>query len=249
MTVRLSTQVMAHPARARYVAELVERLDRDDVGITWDERNDRWDTGRRSMLAYDPAATHHLVVQDDAVVPRRLIAGVERAIAAVPDSAALCLYAGNTARFWNAIVRERHDPLPANTSWLVMNQLHWGVGVVMPTALITAMVSWCDQLTAVGNYDRRISRWCETRGVQVFYPWPSLVDHRQSPSLVAGRGARGRHARRFIGVAADATTQPLHGPTIDLSRARAQRMLDRGRIVASGGRRNMRAAAARRANS
>lgn len=61
--VALSVAVMAHPARAAFVDELTGLLDRP-AKVVWDERQDRWDTGRRAMLAYDPACTHHLVVLD-----------------------------------------------------------------------------------------------------------------------------------------------------------------------------------------
>jgi hypothetical protein len=52
--VTLSVVFMAHPSREAQVAEIQSRLDRPDIPIVWDERNNRWDTGRRSML---PVAT------------------------------------------------------------------------------------------------------------------------------------------------------------------------------------------------
>lgn len=208
MSVALSAVIMAHPRRRVFVDELRARLDRP-VEVVWDRRDDRWDTGRRAMLAYDRGATHHLVLQDDAVICRDLLAGVERALAAVPappgTPTPLCLYAGRVRPFRVAVQR-LVDTAGPGTSWLTMAQMHWGVGIVVPTQTITEMVGWCDQRTDIDNYDKRISRWLQHQRITVWYPWPSLVDHRDSPSLVAGRGSRGRRAHHFAG----ADTCALH---------------------------------------
>jgi hypothetical protein len=206
---------MAHPTREQFLPPLLDRLGLDENGVVWDQRNDRWDTGRRSMLAYDPQATHHLVVQDDAVVPDDLLEGVRRAADHVPADSPMCLYMGKTRKFWNALARTgtRMPPTPA---WVTMPQIHWGVGIVMPTHLIDPMVAWGDLHREVANYDKRMSRWCESKGLTVWYPWPSLVDHRESPSLVAGRQSRGRRAQRFIGEQASALGQDWDRPVIHL---------------------------------
>ena len=70
---------MAHPRRADMVAQLQAELDRP-VKVVWDEVNDRHDTGIRAIEAFDPSASHHLVIQDDCVVPSDLLAGIERAL-------------------------------------------------------------------------------------------------------------------------------------------------------------------------
>lgn len=202
---------MAHRQREAFVPELLERLDRP-AEVVWDTHNDRWDTGRRAMLAYQrtPDVTHWMVVQDDAIVCRDLVAGVEAALVTVPDGSPLCLYAGRVRPFRTAIQR-LVDSTGAETSWLTMSEIHWGVGIAMPTERIDAMVAYGDQQTTVANYDGRISHWVQQEGLTVYYPWPSLVDHRESPSLVPGRGARGRRAHRFIGEHASALDQRYDG--------------------------------------
>lgn len=193
----LSVSVMAHRRREHFVPPLLDKLGLSADRVTWDRRNDRWDTGRRAMLAHDPGASHHLVVQDDAVVPRDLVLGVESALAHIPEDALVVLYAGKTQKFWTGIARAGVQ-VSKGPCWLVMNQVHWGVGVVVPTERINEMVAWCDRAD-VPNYDKRISRWCEATKTAVWYPYPSLLEHRQSPSLVPGRGMRGRRAHRWIG--------------------------------------------------
>src|SRR5690606_5759806 len=95
--VRVSVAVMAHPDRAGFVDELCGRLDRDPT-VVWDEIGDVWHTGRRAMLAYDPDADYHLVIQDDAVVCRDLVAGVEKALEYVERRRTLNLYMGESKR-------------------------------------------------------------------------------------------------------------------------------------------------------
>lgn len=202
MNVRLSVAVMAHRKREAFIPELLSTLDRDAT-VVWDECNDRWHTGRRSMLAYDPQATHHLVVQDDAIICRDLVAGIERALGNVPEKTPLCLYVGRY-RPYRDLIRQLVARATRQTSWLTMSQLHWGVGIVMPTELIDEMITWADDRPEIANYDRRISCWLGHQNITTWYPWPSLVDHRDSPSLVAGRGSAGRRAHRFVGADASA---------------------------------------------
>lgn len=227
MTIRVSTVVMAHPKRRAFVTELLTRLDRP-AEVVWDERDDRWHTGRRAMLAYQADATHHLVVQDDAIIPRDLVAGVEQALAHVPAGAPLCLYCGRV-RPYRELVQQLVDRAGDNTSWLTMSQLHWGVGIVMPTDLIGDMISWCDGRTEIANYDRRISRWLGHQNITTWYPWPSLVDHRGSASLVPGRTAI-RRAHWFVGADRSALDCRWDGKVVSipaLGGVRAQKLQDR----------------------
>jgi hypothetical protein len=217
---KVGVAVMAHPRRQRFVDELVARLDRPAV-VVWDEKNDRWDTGRRSQLAYrnDPEASHWLVIQDDAIPCRDLVAGIEQALGHLPDpdNSPLCLYLGKTQPTRGKIQQLVAAAGPG-TSWITMSQLHWGPGIVMPTHLIDDMVAWCDQRTEVPNYDKRISRWCQHRGLTVWYPWPSLVEHRgvkENPSLVPGRTGN-RHAHHFLGINRSALDRDWSGGVVGI---------------------------------
>ena len=107
-------------------------------------------------------------------------------------------------------------------SFLTMHTLNWGPLVVVPTEAIDAMVAHCDTLTTIPNYDRRLSRYWELeRGVRVRYTWPSLVDHRESPSVVPGRPmARpghpgGRVAEHFLGRDRSALKVNWDGPVVN----------------------------------
>lgn len=197
--VRVSVAVMAHPARERLVAELLPQL--PAARVVWDERNDRWDTGRRSMLTNDPAADWHLVVQDDAVLCRDFLPGVQRMLAHVPKLP-VSLYTGRTRPFRAAVEDAVARARVQHKLFLAMQGPLWGVAVAIPTGLIADMVADCDR-RPIRNYDLRMAAHFAARGIPCWYTLPSLVDHRvglSNPSLVPGRGASmSRTAHHWIG--------------------------------------------------
>lgn len=216
---KLSCAVMAHPKREAMVDELLEQLDRP-VPVVWDEINDRHDTGIRALTAYDPACTHHLVIQDDVVPCPDLLAGTEAALRWVPPDSPVSLYVGKVRPFGKAVsaaVASADD-----ASWITMDGIYWGPAVVIPTNLIPALEEFY-RASQVQNYDRRMSRWFERRGVRCWYTWPSLVDHRGDESLVRGHGP-GRHAHRH----ADRSALDIDwsGPVVEM---KATARLDRNR--------------------
>lgn len=197
----VSVAVMAHPRRERFIPELLEQLDRP-AEVVWDQNNDRWDTGARSLLAYSAQATHHLVIQDDAIPCADLVAGLEAALDSLKRQTKptpLGLYLSKASPY----VRTQHT-WPASVRWVRKQGLASGVGLVMPVELINAAVAWGASRRDISNYDTRVSRWLARQDIPVWHTWPSLVDHRNSPSLVPGRTGRGRHAGNFLGASASA---------------------------------------------
>jgi hypothetical protein len=213
LTPTVSVVVMADPRRAAMVEELLGWLDRP-AEVVWDRKGDRWDTGRRAWQAIDRTTSHGLVVQDDAIPCRDLVAGIEQALQHVPDGSPLCLYVGKV-RPYRELVQGLVNAAGPGTSWLAMGQLHWGVGVVMPTRYIDEMLAWVDRYGEVENYDTRISRWFQQRNLTVYCPWPSLVDHRDAPSLVPGRTSV-RKAHRFLGAEVSALDQDWCGRVVSV---------------------------------
>lgn len=198
--VKLSVTIMAHPRRSSMVAELSDLLDITPT-VVWDHCEDRWDTGRRAWLAHDPSATHHMMIQDDAVVCQDLHAGVARLIGHLSasrqaDPIFMCLYLGHK-------YRKAPRAFDGETSWL-HTTLGSGVAIVAPTQHIREMIRFADQIPQTQNYDLRLGKWLFRRKIPVWHPWPSLVDHHESESLVPGRGSKSRCAWNFIGTEASA---------------------------------------------
>lgn len=221
--ISLSVAMMAHPKRAEQVDGILDRLDRQDVEVVWDQKDNRWDTGRRSMLAYDPACTHHAVIQDDVLVCRDLFAGCLQALEQVPADVPVCGYVGRVRPFAEMVTMAAGVARRRGASWLTMHTLNWGPLIIVPTAHIPAMIKHCDKLTEILNYDRRLSRYWElVAKVPIWYTWPSLVDHADGPSLVRGRigtdRTKARHTRvahTFIGEDASALDVDWSGLSID----------------------------------
>lgn len=195
---KTSINVMAHPAREHLIPELLEQL--GDVPVIWDQRSDRWDTGRRALLAHDPDADWGVTVQDDALLCRDFVAGVHAALAAVPPEVPVSFYTGRTRQ---PIVRLAGRAGRSGRAWLAMPGPRWGVCVAIPTTHIERMVEWCSRWVREPNYDLRMMRYFAGLHIDCWYSYPSLVDHRVgqgNPSLVKGRSARAeRVALRFIG--------------------------------------------------
>lgn len=187
---------MAHPNRAASVTRLQRMLDRD-APVVWDQAGDRWETGRRSLLAYDQSASHHLVIQDDALPAPDLCQALEQWIPQLPD-AVLCLYAGNIGKFRRVLTSVN----PRTPVWLQMRKVQWGVALVIPTNRIEGAVAFGDQC-AVPNYDMRISLWAQKVKLPCLYPLPSWVNHDPGPSLVKGHGER-RQAYQALSVSQSA---------------------------------------------
>lgn len=218
----LSVKIMAHPKREAFIPELVSRLGLQDSDVIWDNDNTRWHTGRRAWQAIDQDADWGMVVQDDALVCQDLIPGLEVALDHLPEIGVVSPYIGTRRPSASKVEQAVQDAKNADASWVKMPSLNWGVAIVLPTKIINGMVRWCN-LQRYPQYDRRIGRYAiDVEKLNTWCPWPSLVDHRDSASLV-GHGT-GRKAHKFIGQDASA---------LDLDWAKGYVTLGGNRMVAS----------------
>src|SRR5688500_250030 len=120
--------LMCHPAREAFVPELVQALGCDPV-VVWDDgSNDRWKTGKRSLLAYDPDAEAHAVIQDDALVCPDLVAGLHLALPHVPQGCPVGLYIGRQKPHRTRVQRAIEAADASGNPWVVYEGPLWGVG-------------------------------------------------------------------------------------------------------------------------
>ena len=197
---RVSVAVMAHKKREAWVPDLVKAIG-GDVRVVWDRFNDRHDTGARSVAAFDRDATHHMVIQDDALVAKDLVGGVKNLLRVVPSSNPVGLYVGRAKPRADEVRSLMARAVESNASFMVHKGPWWGVGIVLPVPTIKDLLENYDRMKNVPNYDRRVARYYESKGLYCYYTVPSLVDHRvdDNPSLVPNRGSAGRYAHNFIG--------------------------------------------------
>jgi hypothetical protein len=192
---------MAHPMREPYVEELLARLDRP-VDVIWDtgepsaDKPKLWRVARAAWRV--ASGDWHLLLQDDALPCRDLLAGLERALDEVPaDVGIVSPYLGalrpHTSVFVGLVAQAEAEA----ASWIREAALWWGVSICVRSASIPAMLAYCDQQTYLAD-DTRLARYYRIVARQdTLYTWPSLVDHRDGPSLVSHPSGEGRQAHRW----------------------------------------------------
>lgn len=193
-SVNVSFTIMAHPKRAEWVGELQRQL--PEASVTWDQKNDRHDTGLRAIKAHGVNVDWHVVVQDDVVLPDNFAGAVREALRWVPDAPVGFYYGGKgSAHSQHVAAWSQAD----GASWLVRKGPIWGPAIAYPAGNIGALIDYFGQ-SDVENYDRRVMRFYQSVGVDCWYSMPSLVEHRQgdNPSL-CGHDRGVRQAREFVG--------------------------------------------------
>lgn len=193
---------MAHPRRRHLVPDLLDKLGLDDDHVTWDERNDRWDTGRRAWRDAIRRGGHWAaVIQDDAVPCADLIPGLAQALHSLDHETLVCPFFGRAVHPQSAplsrmITHVGETALEQNPSWISGFLMH-GVMLAAPAPEVMGMLRWCDR-QKWPQYDKRIGRYFgRVLGRQPLYTWPSLVDHRDGESIVGHAG--GRSVWSFVG--------------------------------------------------
>lgn len=199
--IKLSTTIMAHPKREKYVKEIQEKLGKE-VHVEWDQGISLWDTARRAWLSYDKAATHHLVLQDDAILSKDLIPTLEEALQTISDQiVSICTI---DYRMRDDDRKNYKLKYKNGQRWYLKTDILSGVATIVPTEYIEDMINYCDTLKSKHD-DIRIINYCKLHDAQVHHSVPSLVDHRPSSknkSLVQNHDNRNRGERQaliFIG--------------------------------------------------
>ena len=192
---------MTHPIRSAELAILLATLDRpvavhvDTEGKANGNADRIWRQARAAWQLADSDSDWHVLLQDDARPCQDFLAGLERALEHVPPDAVVSPYLGagrNVPIRWEAMARAADT---AGAPWIRSHKLMWGVCVALPTRLISEMFKRADTRVGVPD-DMRVAGWAEVSGREVWYPWPSLVDHLPVVSLTKHK-ARERVARRW----------------------------------------------------
>ena len=161
-----SLSIMAHPRRAQMVEELQQEF--PDVPVAWDTDNNVWHTCREAWRLHDPTAKWHIVLQDDVIVAKDFVEKATSILNSLERECAVCFFVGDKA--------QRHGGQS-----FYARKIYNEVAICLPTHRIQPMIALCD---AIGSStDRDIERYCKRSRLPVYYPIPSIVEHRDSPSL------------------------------------------------------------------
>jgi len=136
-----------------------------------------WHTAKRAWEAATAETTHHLVLQDDAILSARFSDHLAAVLMARPHHV-VSLFTNRT----KALARA----MDLRSSWLWAAFCPYGVGVVMPSEWVGAMLDWCAEhvVEAHPHSDTRVSLWARASGLGVWTPAPPLLDHGAAPSLL-----------------------------------------------------------------
>lgn len=203
------------PERRASLSDLLRRLGSDAIAkhltrldiVKDTKRAGVWPTARRAWMAGGHAgATHHLLLQDDALPCRDLLAAVHVLVETMPDHP-ICLFDMSSAATF-ALAEGKH--------WVARSSLSSTLGIVMPIQLAMDAIRWADYCVTpdLVHDDVRFSMYLQSIGRLVMVTAPSLVEHVGDKSLVGNPrylpGRKERRAGRFLGAAASALDIDWH---------------------------------------
>jgi hypothetical protein len=197
---KVSMSIMAVPQRRHHVEYLLSKVGK--IPVAWENGKGIWDTRCRAMLMHEPDATHHLVIQDDAIVGRGFKELVDYYVQKYPKYV-ISLYLGlrDKPNFRTNALPLIEQAVKREREGVVLNGISWGVGLIIPTGLIPEIIKdWENSDKLIRHDDTRIGRSMQRRKIPIFCTLPSLLDHRDEESFMNNsEGKVKRKAHTFIG--------------------------------------------------
>jgi hypothetical protein len=197
-TKKLSISVMASPSRAEFFPYLKSKLGDVPFAIDTDHRG-AWENCKNAWRLYDPTAEWHVVIQDDAIICDNFQQRAEEVIAKAKE----VLKANDYMCSFYYGCRHSKERLKEAASavergYWINRYPKWGVALCMQTKYINEMIKFGDAIKSLKTVDdARIAQFVGSKKMSVFFPMPSIVDHRHGKSLVGDRGEM-RGTYKFI---------------------------------------------------
>lgn len=179
----------------RNIDTLLSDLGNYPVRVSLDRgKRDPWFNWQRASRMVAPGATHHLILQDDAILSKNFIPAVQQVIAARP----------NAPISFFSMRKEIADAVRKGKRWVTMSFPLGAVAQVFPVALLPKIRAYgrAAYPPHMRHSDTVIASYLENAGIRLWHTAPSLVDHGLGksaaghPSLMFGRE---RRASAFIG--------------------------------------------------
>jgi hypothetical protein len=166
---KLSISIMMHPSRLEYLPYLEKKLGINPVAL--DNGVGLIQNCKNAWLSHDPTADYHVVIQDDCIVCDHFRELAEMACEKANGLAVSFFY--SQSKFYNKFKKER-----AETGAIIKKGLYGGLAICLPTKLITEMLEFYDKEKYPYD-DLRIGRFLLSKKINIYAPFPTLVDHRQ----------------------------------------------------------------------
>ena len=190
--VRLSIAIMAVPERKEIVYSLIKQLGRN-VPIAWDDDYQGiWWNCQRAWKMVKGGATHHLILQDDALVCDNFIESAERAISYRPHD-----FVGFYANHQICTkASEKGD------SWVNIEGGVWGQAQMLPVSEIGHFLSWCESHidSSYKHDDDRLATYLSASKMRQYQTVPSLVNHGSPDTSTTNHSATHLKVRRVARV-------------------------------------------------
>ena len=195
---KISISIMAHPSRQKYFNYLTEKLGDVPFAIDYESKGE-WENCKAAWRLHDPTAEWHVVIQDDAIICNDFYKRAEEVIVKAKeilqaDDYVCNFYYGKRM----SALKEASDAL--KKGYWINGYPKWGVAICMQTKFIEEMIAMGDLLGHLGlgtKDDARIAKFIGSKKMMVYFPMPSIVNHRHGKSLVGDPG-EGRSAYKFI---------------------------------------------------
>jgi len=166
---KLSISIMMCPSRKEYLPYLQKKL--GIVPVAMDNGCGLIANCRNAWLLHDPTADYHVVIQDDCVVCddfyNRAVAYLEKA-QGLPVS-----FFYSQSKFYNKFKKERNE-----TGAIIKKAIYGGLAICLPVKLIPEMLAFYDK-QKIPFDDHRIGLFCMANKLNIYNPFPCLIDHRQ----------------------------------------------------------------------
>jgi len=184
--------------RRKSVSELTYQLYSQGAYEKWTEisiikdanRHGPWWTAKQCwQKGATSNATHHILMQDDILLCKHFVEGIEAVIEGFPNDI-ISLF---------AMPRKNFD---GSCRWGEAEGT-WGPSIVMPSALVKEFLVWeAENINpSLKHDDSRISLFAKLNNRTVKVPFPNLVDHRDNEvkTVQGNRWSRPRMSVDFMG--------------------------------------------------
>ena len=164
----------------------------------------------RALQFADPSSDWVVVLEDDAVPIDDFSSVLYSQLSEIDNDKIVSLYLGKQRPpSVQPTLQRTIEAASEDVSWLVTKNLYWGVGVCIPGSFVDSISDHV--LTSSHPWDSSVGRWALSNSVEVWYSWPSLVDHLDEETTINHADGMGRTEGRR----AWRTGRPIpHGKTI-----------------------------------
>jgi len=187
---KLSISIMMHPSREEFKDYLKSKL--GDVPLSMDNGIGIWANCKQAWRLHNPEAEWHVVIQDDAIVCDDFLRKAENEIMKAEELG--CDYANFF--FGKRKLMDVHQKFGMQHGYWMSGWLHWGIAICAKVKHIEPMLKFGDTMN-IPQDDTRLANYVKSQRLKVYYPIPSLIEHRIGKSLVGDRGVE-RTAFLFI---------------------------------------------------